>query len=234
MQSRTTKFIPVRLSLADIVGPDYVNAVTAARAALTEDPPQSLRALATRRISFFPREMQERLLELLPRVGRAVSRTLDRSATGAGTRGFQPVTKVAHAPLAGFGYYRVGESGSLHFIAKSEHYHAPLGHSFPGYKLIDIARQLGIPNATHNNTRGHITRLLEEELVRAAAGQDGTSRAAFTRLLRAKKPSSPNRVLNLETGSLAAEAALKMILARFYKPQADSHKPRYGGRTRCL
>ena len=49
-------------------------------------------------------------------------------------------------------------------------------------------------------------------------------------LLRAKRPTSPNRVLNLETGSLAAEAALKMILARFYKPQADSPKPKYKGR----
>lgn len=231
MQSRTTKFVPVRLSLADIAGSEYVGAVAAARAALTEDPPQSLRALATRRVSLYPREMQQRLLELLSRVGRPVSRMLDKSASGAGTRGFQPVTKTAQAPLAGYGYYRVGENGKLYFIAKSEHYHAPLGHSFPGYELLAVARKLGIPNPTHNNTRGHITRLLEEELVRAAAGQFGGSRAALTRLLRAKKPSSPNRVLNLETGSLAAEAALKMVLARFYKPQADSSKPKFKGRV---
>ena len=60
--------------------------------------------------------------------------------------------------------FRVGEDGRLWLISKSEHYHVPLGHGFPGYALLDRARRLGIPNATHNNTRGRITRLLEEEL----------------------------------------------------------------------
>ncbi|MBN2309860.1 MAG: aminotransferase class III-fold pyridoxal phosphate-dependent enzyme, partial [Candidatus Hydrogenedentes bacterium] len=43
-----------------------------------------------------------------------------------------------------------------------------------------------------------------------------------------------NRVLNLETGSLAAEAALKMILARFYAPQPGSATPAYAGRIPVL
>jgi hypothetical protein len=38
-------------------------------------------------------------------------------------------------------------------------------------------------------------------------------------------------VLNLETGSLAAEAALKMILARFYRSEAVSEPPPYEGKT---
>ena len=42
----------------------------------------------------------------------------------------------------------------------------PSATAFPGYRLLETARALGIPNATHNNTRGCITRLLEEELVR--------------------------------------------------------------------
>ena len=50
--------------------------------------------------------------------------------------------------------------------ASGEHYHVPLGHEFPGFALLDVARTLGISNATHNNTRGHITRRLEEALVR--------------------------------------------------------------------
>ncbi|MBM3289688.1 MAG: aminotransferase class III-fold pyridoxal phosphate-dependent enzyme, partial [Candidatus Hydrogenedentes bacterium] len=230
MAAPVTEFVPVKLSLADIAGADYVTAVAAARAALTGEPPQSLRALATRKIEFFPDDAQEQLIELLPRVGRAVSRTFGRSAAGAGTHGFASVTKTAQAPLSTFGYYRVGENGKLYFTAKSEHYHAPLGHSFAGFELIEVARKLGIPNPTHNNTRGHITRLLEQELVRAAAGIPARNAAALSRLLRAKKPASPNRVLNLETGSLAAEAALKMVLARFYKPQKDSPRPKYGRR----
>jgi acetylornithine/succinyldiaminopimelate/putrescine aminotransferase len=40
-----------------------------------------------------------------------------------------------------------------------------------------------------------------------------------------------NRVLNLETGSLAAEAALKMVLARFYRPMETSWEPKYQGRV---
>jgi 4-aminobutyrate aminotransferase-like enzyme len=117
----------------------------------------------------------------------------------------------------------MGEDGRLRLVSKSEHYHAPVGHSFPGYGLLEHARRLGIPNATHNNTRGHVTRLLEEELVRVAnglpAGADPARAAAL------------NRVLNLETGSLACEAALKMMLGRFYRAQADSPAPKYAGRV---
>ncbi len=126
MKSRSTKFVPVKLSLADIAGADYINAVASARAALTEEPPQTLRALATRRIEFFPAETQERLLELIPRIGKQVGRTLAKSAVGASTLGFLHATKTHQAPLSAYGYYRVAENGKLYFIAKSEHYHASL------------------------------------------------------------------------------------------------------------
>jgi 4-aminobutyrate aminotransferase-like enzyme len=231
VRPRKTKFIPVKLSLADLAGSDYADAVVSARAALSGESKRALCAMATRRVDFYPAALQKRLLELLKKVGSPISRPLGQSASGAGTRGFLAAAKTAQAPLSGFGYYRIGECGRLHFIAKSEHYHASLGHAFPGYRLIDIARRLGVPNPTHNNTRGHVTRFLEEELVRAAAGIAPGDDAALTRLLHAKKPATPNRVLNLETGSLAAEAALKMVLARFYKPQADSPEPKYKGRV---
>ena len=39
-----------------------------------------------------------------------------------------------------------------------------------------------------------------------------------------------NRVLNLETGSLAAEAALKLVLARFYRSDESMPFPKYHGR----
>ena len=66
---------------------------------------------------------------------------------------------------------RSAASASAYFAGKSEHYHIPLGHGFPGYALLDKARALGIPNATHNNTRGYITRLLERRLIAAANGR---------------------------------------------------------------
>ena len=43
-----------------------------------------------------------------------------------------------------------------------------------------------------------------------------------------------NRVLNLETGSLAAEAALKLVLARFYRMQPEMPEPKYHGRKPVL
>jgi len=51
------------------------------------------------------------------------------------------------------GFFRIGEDGRLYFASKAEHYHLSLGHAFPGYRLLEHARSLGIPNSTHNNTR---------------------------------------------------------------------------------
>ncbi len=101
-------------------------------------------------------------------------------------------SSAERAPLSACGYLRIGEGGRLFLTTKSEHYHAPLGHGFPGYGLIERARRLGIPNATHNNTRGHVTRRLEERLVEAATDPADGDR-------------SPYRVLNLETGSFHAD-----------------------------
>ncbi|OPZ82831.1 MAG: Acetylornithine aminotransferase [bacterium ADurb.Bin429] len=202
----TFAFQEVRCSLADLVGEEYLRAVCAARAAVSGEDEAALLTLATTPVDFFPQTFQQRLSMMLPRVGEQVVSMTPRTAIGATTKSFADAMHTEMAPVNGFGYYRVGEDGRLYLLTKSEHYHAPVGHSFPGYQLLDIARRLGIPNATHNNTRGHITRLLEEELT-AAAGH------------------GLNRVLNLETGSLAVEAALKMLLARFYRVQKNADPP---------
>ncbi len=186
--------------------------------------------LAKEKVDFFPAEFRQALVALLPQVGSTVARPLRQSPGGASTRAFNAAARTSAAPLTGWGYYRVGEDGRLHFISKSEHYHAPLGHSFPGYRLVESARRLGIANATHNNTRGYITRLLEEELVRTANGLPRGDTAALGKALRSRRAGILNRVLNLETGSLAAEAGIKMMLARFYRVQEGAAEPRYGGR----
>ena len=134
------------------------------------------------------------------------------------------------APLSGFGCFRVGEDGRLYLISKSEHYHASVGHSFPGYRLLEHAKTLGIANITHNNTRGHITRLLEQELIRIANGLAKDDRQGLEQVLSSTEPYIINRVLNLETGSLAVEAALKMMLARFYRLEKTFEAPKYQGK----
>ncbi len=226
-----TEFVPVELSLVDLLGRGYVDAVCAARARLTGENAQRLSEQAARPVDFYPRSIQRAMQSLLPNVGSSWSKSARNTALGAGSAGFEANSKRSAAPLSGYGVYRIGEDGRLYFLAKSEHYHAPLGHGFPGYQLVDQARSLGIPNATHNNTRGHVTRTLEEELIRVAAGIEPGSRSAVRQHIASNRTTRPNRVLNLETGSLAAEAALKMILSRFYKAQADSPEPIYEGRV---
>ena len=234
MQAATTKTISIQSptrSLIDLLGKEYVHSVCDARARLEGRDPESLWPIASDPVEFFPPAFQQRLDELVAQVGARACEPLRDSAPGAGTQAFGKATKTAMAPLAALGFTRVGEDGRVYLISKSEHYHASLGHSFPGYRLIENARRLGIPNATHNNTRGHITRLLEQELVRVANGVERGDAAGLQRALTSDEPHVLNRVLNLETGSLAVEAALKMMLARFYRQEETSPAPKYAGRT---
>ena len=206
-------FRTVQASLADVVGESYVEAVCEARAALAGDDVKELRRIAHEPVDWYPADWHERLLAHLPSVGQKICAGASDTAAGATTQAFAAAAHPSSAPLIGYGFYRVGEDGRLFLTTKSEHYHAPLGHSFPGYSLLETARRLGLPNATHNNTRGHVTRLLEETLVRAA-GVDGL-----------------DRVLNLETGSLAVEAGVKMMLARFFTSQPGDPTPKYQHRV---
>lgn len=213
---RKTVFEPVQASLALLAGEAYAEAVCEARSALSGESVQTLKKIAKESIESYPMAFQDRLVSLLPRTGEPIGALFDTSAAGATTDAFQTNSHLCQAPLSGMGYFRVSEEGRLFLTAKSAHYHASLGHDFPGYRLLDCARRLGIPNATHNNIRGHITRLLEERLVARASG--GGAGAL-------------DRVLNLDTGSLAAEAALKLLLARFHKAQPGMVEPKYRGRT---
>jgi acetylornithine/succinyldiaminopimelate/putrescine aminotransferase len=225
--------VPVRLGLADLVGEDYVRCAAGAAAALRGQPPQG-GVEAMEPVEFLPEAFLRRQGELLKLVGQQVIPAVQRPAAGASTAAFDQATHVGRAPLSGLGMFRVGEDGRLYLIAKAEHYHVALGHGFPGFELLGKARALGIPSATHNNTRGHITRQLERELVRLANGLAPGDADGLERACASASPQVINRVLNLETGSLAMEAAMKLLLARFYRPQSDCPAPKYDGRTPVL
>lgn len=238
-------FHPVSRSLVDLLGRDYVEHVTAASAFFDGatygniDRPLGFAeidrplGLAEQAADFYPEALQRQLASLLDRVGtRVIDQPLQDTTPGAGSSAFRQAMSTEAAPLSARGYYRVGEDGRLYLVTKSEHYHASLGHSFPGYKLVEIARALGVPNATHNNTRGFITRRLETELIRTANGLERDDHDGLQSVLgRQDDMRVLNRVLNLETGSLAVEAALKMILARFYRMDTNQAAPKYEGRT---
>ena len=217
----------IRRSLSDILGSDYVLAVCGARAALTGEDPEQLRAFAEEKIDFYPEGFAARQEKLMERVSTRVAPAFPNDEKGAPSHSFGAAQKDSAAPLSGCGCFRVGEDGRLYFTAKSEHYHIPLGHGFPGYDLLERAKRLGIPNATHNNTRGFITRTLERRLIAAANGVEPGS-PEMERSPGSKEPGVLNRVVNLETGSLAVEAALKMMLSRFYS--LDRKPAQYAGR----
>jgi acetylornithine/succinyldiaminopimelate/putrescine aminotransferase len=213
-----------------MLGADYTGGVRRARAFLREDTEERLEKLAAKKVEFWPERLSKRCDELLEYIGRPVCASVKSTAGGAGSLSFQKAAVSGSAPLSGLGPFRVGEDGVLRLAAKSEHYHSSLGHAFPGYRLIDLARELGVLNATHNNTRGHITRLAEEDLIRVANGLDKSDSIGLAKILDSNAPRVINRVINLETGSLAVEAGVKMMLARFYKLEPSFPAPKYSGK----
>ena len=217
----------LRLSLTDLLGADYTRAVCEARALLTGESPEALRALADGKIDWYPEAFARRQEALMEKVGCRVTDGFANSEAGAPTDSYRAAQHSGAAPLSAFGAFRVGEDGRLYFTGKSEHYQIPLGHDFPGYALVGRARALGVPNATHNNTRGFITRTLERRLIAAANGLRPDD-PALEGVIASREPGVLSRVINLETGSLAVEAALKMMLARFYS--LDGAPAPYAGR----
>ena len=220
-----------KLSLSDILGRDYTEALAKGNEALGFMTYDEAMEIADEKIDFYPAEQQERNDALLEKVGTQIIPEFDSKVDGAATNAFAHATNTHLSPVTGFGNFRLGENGKLYLIGKSEHYHTPLGHRFNGYKLIDNARRLGILNATHNNTRGYVTRLMERRLVQMANGIEWEDDEATDKVIASTDSHVLNRVINLETGSLACEAGLKMMLARFYKLDATFPQPKYEGKT---
>ena len=223
-------FNEVKLSLSDILGEEYIEKVASVNAFFGCTEKEEIIRLANEKVDFYSQKIQEKNDELLKSVGKQVTDKYENNNDGAPTDSFKKAMSKQTAPISGYLNYRVGEDGKLYLIGKSEHYHASLGHRFNGYKLIDNARKIGILNATHNNTRGYVTRLHEIRLVQSANGVEWEDDKATAELLDTKDEKVLNRVINLETGSLAVEAGIKMMLARFYKLDNSRPEPVYSGK----
>lgn len=222
--------INIKMSLYDLLGEEYVSSVINATAFLNAGNKSELEQVAREEVEFCPARFLQRQDELLEYVGKKVIPEFSSKNAGASTASFANAQNSNLSPLSGLGVIRIGENGKAYLIGKSEHYHASLGHHFPGFRLIENAKKIGICNITHNNTRGYITRLLERELIRIANGLEHEDEKGLEKVLASKLPHVLNRVINLETGSLAVEAALKMMLVRFYRLDDTSDTPRYHGR----
>lgn len=224
-------FVSPKLSLEDVLGKEYLAKIVEANDVFgVMDAAEGAR-IASEKIDFYPEAKQEKNDSLLSKVGTQVITPFENNVDGAATAAFQHALSKDSAPITGICNYRIGEDGHLYLVGKSEHYHTPLGHKFDGYKLIDNARALGILNATHNNTRGYVTRLCEVRLVQSANGIEWEDDKATAEILASTEHKVLNRVINLETGSLAVEAGVKMMLARFYKLSREFPTPKYEGKT---
>ena len=210
-------------SLIDLLGTEYCEVISKTAMALHAMPEQKAKELISAKVDFFPADYSERIEALTGKIGEQVFEAFENDNMGASLEGYNKVTKRSAAPIGCIGPFRIGEDGRLYLAAKSEHYHIPIGHNFPGYKLINYARELGIPNATHNNTRGYITRKLERRIVGAVNDVEEGSEE-LDKVLSSKEPKVLNRLLNIETGSLACEAGIKILLTRFYQ-QDNQTKP---------
>ena len=218
----------ISCSLTDILGADYMEAVQSVATTILGVPEEEANRLANEKIDFFPDDYVAKMDALADKTGQQLLKGFSNTEKGAPTNAFAKAAHSNMAPIGGFGCTRIGEDGKAYLIAKSEHYHASLGHNFPGYKLINNARKLGILNATHNNTRGYITRLAEKRIIAAANGVKDES--DISKVLASTEPHVLNRVINLETGSLAVEAGIKMMLARFYRLDGSFEAPVYAGK----
>ena len=215
-------------SLADLLGEQYLEAVKSVAVNVNGLDPDEADRLIHEKVDFFPESFVKASDALALKTGEKVVEGFSDTLIGAPTNSFKNATNLNAAPLGGMGSCRIGQDGRVYLAAKSEHYHIPLGHNFPGYKLINNARMLGIPNATHNNTRGYITRLAERKIVAYAHG--AKTDAEIDAILASEEKGVLNRIINLETGSLACEAAIKMMLARFYRVEPTSPEPKYAGK----
>ena len=220
-----------KLSLQDILGKEYTDKLIEANSALDMMSEAEAYLLATGKVDFYPAEKQAKNDALLAKVGKEIVPAFDNDNNGAATAAFAKALSKNSAPVTGVCCFRLGEDGRLYLIGKSEHYHAPLGHRFDGYRLIDNARALGILNATHNNTRGYVTRLCEKRLVQSVNGIDWNDEETTKKVISSTEHKVLNRVINLETGSLSVEAGIKMMLARFYKLSPEFPEPKYAGKT---
>ena len=221
----------VKKSLSQLLGADYANAVARGSICLFDRDEKEVHDLFDEVIDFLPDQFINKMERLIDSVGQTLIHGLEKSLPGAATSSFDKATHINASPLAGLGFIRLGEDGRIYLVSKSEHYHAPLGHSFPGYKLLENARSLGITNTTHNNTRGYITRFLETELIRTVNGLELSDNQKLEAILSSTEKHVLNRVINLETGSLAVEAGIKMMLSRFYKLEKNTADSKHKGKT---
>ena len=121
----------VSLSLCDLLGDEYLSAVCAARAFLTGESADTLRAIAEDKIDCWPEAFARRQEELMDRVGQSALPPCKINEPGAASGAYAAAQHAFAAPLSALGGFRLGEDGRVYFSGKSEHYQIPWDTAFP-------------------------------------------------------------------------------------------------------
>jgi hypothetical protein len=98
--TRTAMASP-QLSLRDLLGKRYTDAICEARACVEGSDRHALAAIAEEKVDFAPEWYQRRIDDLIDHIGKQVCSGLPRSAQGAGTTSFKNATQIEAAPLTG-------------------------------------------------------------------------------------------------------------------------------------
>lgn len=220
----------VERSLTGLLGKPYMDAVTGAAAVLLGMDSGQARKLAEEKVDFLPQEWLRRMDAMLDRVGEQICPPVADTVQGAPTNAFAKAANSQASPVSGFGYYRLGEDGRLYLASKSEHYHTPMGHNFPGYRLIDNARRSASPTPPTTTPAATLPVCVNGSWCAAPTAWHAGMSRAWRRWLASTERHVLNRVINLETGSLACEAGIKMMLARFYRLDKTFPAPKYSGK----
>ncbi len=107
-----------KLSLSDILGKNYTEAVARANGALGVMPYDETMAVADEKIDFYPEAKQKKNDEMLKKVGTVIMPAFDNENNGAATNAFTKATDTRMSPVTGFCNFRVGEDGKLYLIGK--------------------------------------------------------------------------------------------------------------------
>ena len=103
----------IRRSLTDLLGAEYTAAVCRARAALTGESPEALRAVADEKVDFYPEAFARRQEELMGDIGHSLAPAFADTEDGAPTHSYRAAQHSFAAPLGGLGAFRIGEDGRL-------------------------------------------------------------------------------------------------------------------------
>ena len=97
----------IRRSLTDLLGAEYTAAVCRARAALTGESPEALRAVADEKVDFYPEAFARRQEELMGDIGHSLAPAFADTEDGAPTHSYRAAQHSFAAPLGGLGAFRI-------------------------------------------------------------------------------------------------------------------------------